>query len=246
MQRIKDLGRYQKGLLLVMAAMILVFTVVYPVTIGRVGFAYGDTILVPSQEGGNTVYSGKMQGEQARFAVSPDKTVTFQYGGEAYGPYTAREDPSAVPEDMDFLTGVEVLRGEEVLFRGGVEWREHPWLYNEDGSLESMGFSVTVWGGTDGNVPNSMEPSVSAILELMAGPELTHKGDWFAWFGGVAVCLAAAVLILFADELFRWNLSFQILHADRAEPSGWEMASRYITWTLLAVAALIIFLTGLS
>lgn len=80
----------------------------------------------------------------------------------------------------------------------------------------------------------------------MNGPELTHKGEWFAWFGAVFICAFNAIIILFADELFRWNLSFQIRDADRAEPSDWQIASRYIGWTVLAIAALAVFVAGLK
>ena len=48
--RVKVLGRYQKILLLLMAVMILAFTVIYPIVTARSGFLYEDTILVPSEE----------------------------------------------------------------------------------------------------------------------------------------------------------------------------------------------------
>ena len=102
MERLKGLGRWQKGVLLFMIAMIAVFTVLYPITIAREGFAYKDTILVPNSENGTTVYSGKIWGKQVRFTVSQDKTVYFQYGDKTYGPYTVREDPSAIPKDKQF------------------------------------------------------------------------------------------------------------------------------------------------
>ena len=51
-KRIKNLNYYQKGVLILMIAMALVFAVVYSTTISRVGFEYHDTILVPSQENG--------------------------------------------------------------------------------------------------------------------------------------------------------------------------------------------------
>lgn len=123
MQRIKGLNRYQKCVLIFMIAMALIFAVVYPMTISRVGFEYKDTILVPSQENGSTVYSGKIQVQQANFTVSADKTVEFQYGEKTYGPYTAREDPTAIPKDHEMgelMTSVELRQGEEILFRGGV------------------------------------------------------------------------------------------------------------------------------
>ena len=237
-----------------MAAMVLVFTVVYPMTIAREGFAYGNAILVQNQEDGNTTYSGKIQGKQAKFTVSADRTVEFQYGDKIYGPYTAKKDPTALPKDHEMgesMTGVELRHGEEILFRGGVlDFGDHRWLYSEDGELETMGFSVITSHGivTDenGNVIDPMEPSVSTILDLMAGPELTHQGEWIAWLGGVFICIVTAISILFADELFRWNLAFQIRNVDRAEPSDWEIAGRYITWTMLPIMAMILFIVGLQ
>lgn len=241
-----------------MTVMVLVFTVVYPVTIAREGFVYQEALLVPSQENGNTVYSGKIQGEKASFTVYADRTVEFRYGDKLYGPYTAREDPSAIPDadeegeplGGEAVTGVELRCGEQIIFRGGVvDYGDSSWLYNEDGSLADMGFSVMIDGivmDENGNVIDLMEPSVSTILDLMAGPELTHRGEWIAWFGGVFICIFTALSILFADELFRWELSFQIRNADKAEPSDWEIAGRYIAWTALPVIAMILFVEGLQ
>ncbi len=254
MEKIKSLKHYQKGVLIVMMAMVLVFAVVYPMTISRVGFEYKDTIFVPSQEHGSTVYSGKIQGQQAQFTVSEDKTVIFQHGDKTYGPYTAKEDPAAIPKGIEmaeYMTGVELRQGEDILFRGGVlEAGDSYWLYNEDGTLDNIRFSYVTSDGIErdenGTVINPVEPSASIILELMNDPELTHKGEWFAWFGAVFLCVLNAGSILFAEELFRWNLTFRIRNADHAEPSDWELAGRYISWTFLAVMALVLFIMGLQ
>ncbi len=79
----------------------------------------------------------------------------------------------------------------------------------------------------------------------MCGPELTHPGGWWGWVLGVVICVATALTILYADELFRFHLLFEISNVEDAEPSGWEMASRYISWTLLPVLALAVFIKGL-
>ena len=70
MERLKSLNRYQKGVLLVTVAMMLVFTVLYFVTTSRMGVRYMDAILTPSQNNGTTLYSGTIQGETACFTVS--------------------------------------------------------------------------------------------------------------------------------------------------------------------------------
>lgn len=97
-----------------------------------------------------------------------------------------------------------------------------------------------------GNVIDPMEPSVSTILKLMGDPALTHKGNWLLWFCGTLFCIVTAISILFADELFRWNLAFQIRNAERAEPSDWAIATRKITWTVGPIIAMVLFIVGLQ
>ncbi len=254
MERIKSLNRYQKGVLIVMIVMAIIFLAVYSMTISRVGYEYHNTILVPSRENGSTVYSGKIKGQPACFTVSEDKTVVFRHGDKTYGPYTAKEDSTAIPKDEEMaesMIGVELLQGDSILFRGGVlKVTDGYWLYNEDGTLYNFGITYVTSDGLErdenGNVIDPVEPSASTILDLMNDPQLTHKGEWLAWFGAVFICILNALLILFADELFRWNLRFQIRNADDAEPSDWEIAGRYMSWTFLAIMAMILFLTGLQ
>ena len=253
MKRIKELNFYQKGVLLFLAVMTLIFAVIYSVTISREGFAYKDVILVPAQENGEIVYSGKIQGKQASFTVSADNTVVFRHGDKIYGPYTVREDSGAIPKDSEFrnsMKGVEVCKEEEILFRGGsVKYEGGLLLFHEDGSFENTLVMVTMANGVtldeNGNAVDEMEPSVSVILELTDNPEMVHKGHWFVWFLGVLICAVTAISILFADEIFRFHMSFRIQNPDQAEPSDMEMAGRYISWTLLPVMAVILWVMGI-
>ena len=255
--RLGRLGRYQKGVLLLLGAMTLLFTALYLAAAARKGFLYQNAILAPAQTDAGVVYAGRLRGGQARFTVSADRTVTFQYGGQTYGPYTAREDPSAVPQGHEasgYMTGVELFCGGELLFRGGVlDLDGRRWLYNADGSPADA-VTVTVTYGNQGAVVldenghaiDPMEPSASVILDLMAGPALTHKGVWPLWACGVLLCALTAVSILFADELFRLGLALRIRDADCAQPSGLEIAGRYLSWTVLPAVALAVFVAGLK
>lgn len=251
MERLKELNGYQTFMMVVMAAMVLVFTILYGVVTSRVGYSYKGALLMPSQEGENTVYTGKVYGVASRFTVTPDKTVEFQYGEEKYGPYSIRVDSSAAPKGSDIpagITGMELLRGDEVLFRGGVvDVGDGYLVFNEDGSMVSgMGVNVGVYTNGDSYVLDSMEPSVTNVLDLLEGPELIHRGDWTAWLGGVFCCVVTALSILFVDELFRFQLSFSIRNVEDAEPSEWEIMGRYIAWTVLPIMALVVFIMGLQ
>ena len=252
MARIRQLNWYQRGILILLLAMALVFAVVYHMTIARVGVLYQNAIFVPAEENGVTVYSGKLRGKQAEFTVSADKTVSFRCDGQTYGPYTVKEDPTARPDlEIQLETGVELWEGDTLLFRGGF-WQSDGsfWLRNADGSMDLGMQTYVVENGvkkdSDGNIIDPAKPSASDILRLVFDPELTHKGSWLAWLGAVFLSILNAVSILYADELFRWDLSFQIQNAEAAEPSEWEMMKRYISWTVFVIAALIVYFLGLQ
>lgn len=250
------LDRFQKVLLLVLSAMAAVFAVLYAVTVSKVGLLYRDVILVPHTQDGSTIYSGRLEGAEAVFTVTADRAVTFRWGDREYGPYTAAEDPSAVPKDdengmNELMTGVELRCGGQVMFRGGVFRNgQELFLYNEDGSWVGFDIYATMSDGTvidgDGNEVDQMEPSPQAILKLMDGPELTHRGILPAYFGGVLLSLLVGLSILFADELFRWDLRFRIRSPESAEPSDWELFSRKLGWTVAVILIFVLYLIGLT
>lgn len=255
MKRIKHLNRYQLFVLLLMAAMCLAFAVIYPVTLSRVGFSYQNAIFVPKQENGGTVYSGRLSFKKASFTVSADQTVLFQYGDTCYGPYTAKEDPTAIPADAELaarMTGVELCNGNELLFRGGVikDAYGQYWLYAEDGTSNALSITYVTSDGlthdANGNLIDPVAPTAETILSLLDEPVLTHNGNWWGWFLGAFLCLFTAITLLFADGLFRWHMSLRVYNAQDVEPSGLELAGRYVGWTLLAILSLVIFILGLQ
>ena len=257
MERIKELDRYQKGILLLLIAMLVLFSVIYYYVSSRVGFLYKDHILIPAQVDGNTVYEGEIEDEIARFTVTQGNSVTFQYGEKVYGPYTVTEDPAAIPAEdsrAGHMTGIVIRDGDEILFQGGYlrtgTNQSDFLLYNEDGWYPGITITITASDGTvvdgNGNVVDAMKPSIVAILKLVNGPELTSKGQWIGWFGGLFFSIITAVSILFADEIFRWNLAFRIQNVESAEPSEWALAERYIGWTIGAIGTLLIYITGLQ
>ena len=71
---------------------------------------------------------------------------------------------------------------------------------------------------------------------------------WYltAWLSAVFLSVLNALAILYADELFRWDLSFQIQNAEAAEPSEWEMMKRYLSWTVVTIMLLVLYLVGLG
>lgn len=239
MKKLKSLNNYQKCVLMITAVMVLVFSVLYPKTISKVGFEYRDTILVAGMENGDTVYAGKINGMPVKFTVTEDKTVFYQHDDKTFGPYTLIEDPTAIPENTsnaEEMTGVELRSGEETVFRGGALklWGNYR-LYDEENALEQTIYQTV----------QSIEPTVPEILALMDGPELKHKGQWGTWLAASLLCLLNVISIFFAEELFRFSMAFHISDANNAAPSDWEIGRRYFGWTALTIMALVLYVKGL-
>lgn len=246
MKRFKALTPLQKGILLAICAMALVFCVLYPVTLSRVGFAFRGAILTPAQTDAGTVYSGKVGGERVSFTVSADGAATYRVGDTVYGPYTVREDASAIP--AEFLqyntpsTGVELRLGDAVIFRGCLRNNgEYRMLYDENGDLDGL----SLFFSDSEQTPAAEEPTAYEVLSLLVDLQPEHEGQWSLGALGLVVCAVTAVSILYADELFRWGLSFRVRDPESAEPSDWELASRYFTWIALPMLALAMFIMGL-
>lgn len=233
MERLKRLNQLGKILLLVMAVMIPVFAFIYSKVTAREGLYYRNTILVPVEENGQTVYSGKIKGQDVSFAVAADRTVTFRKGDKTAGPYVVKEDPAAVPESSEIkasLLGAELRLDEKVLFRGGVlKELDTVILYNEDGSV----------------FVDTNEPSAAEILNVALGPMLTHKGNWLMWFAGTAACVINAIYILYADEIFRWQLRFRIRDTEEVDPTDWEITCRHFGWIASVALAAVVYILGL-
>ena len=247
MKRFRALSVAQKCILLAIGAMALVFCVLYPVTLSRVGFAFRGAILTPARTDAGTVYSGKVGGERVSFTVTADGAATYQADGAVYGPYTVREDASAIP--AEFLqyynmpsTGVELRRGDAVIFRGCLRNNgEYRMLYDENGDLDGL----SLFFSDSEQTPAAEEPTAYEVLSLLVDMQPEHKGQWSLGALGLVVCTVTAVSILYADELFRWGLSFRVRDPESAEPSDWELASRYFTWIALPMLALAMFIMGL-
>ena len=251
MKRFRDLNRYPRIILIALLIMAVVFAGIYGITTSRVGFRHNDKIYVPRQENGVTLYEARAEGQDCVFTVTDD-TVTFAWGPRTYGPYTLREDPTAVPADdpmASAMTGIEILDGSKVFFRGGVtDDATDFWLVREDGDYP-LTMIITMSDGIEydrnGNPVDHMEPTPRPIVSLLRGPELTHRGQWQIYWMMLFSSLLVALSVLFADELFYLSICFRVQNAETAEPSDWEIASRTISWTILTGAILLGYSMGL-
>ena len=259
-QKWLDLTWPQRVMILIQAFLILLFLILY-CTVGRQQvITYQDEYLRCRTAGGVTTYSGRIDGQKAVFTVSPGPVVEYRRGDTLYGPYTVVFDPTAVldEEDKPFnltstksLVGVEVWEGETRLFRGAYQNTGSTfYLVDTNGDMifsdGMIRFQVETSTGTTTAYAFGKAPGPYTILKLAIAPDVVRRGSFGIFLLGVLVCVLCAVSILYADALFRWNLRFIISEPESAEPSDWELFSRWIGWIALTIAALVFFIMGLN
>lgn len=238
------------------AALMLLFILLYA-TLGRQQVVrHEDELFRQRQEDNALTYTGKLNGEKAVLTLLPDDSLDILVGNVHYGPYTVTEDPSALPEDSvdadipsRILTGVEVRECNEVLFRGGF-YEVGPMIvfYGSNGehySLPSRRLLISE-GYPEAYTSQLIEPSLKTILRFTLERGTVPRGTvGFLLFG--LFCSAACILFAFyEEELFRHRLRYTIKNAENAEPSEWELMSRWISWLALTVLALVLYIEGLS
>lgn len=256
-----EMNLYQRILLAVMLAEIFGFLIATVIIINRPGLEYGDALLYPHMEGELQVYEGKLDGEPARFTVSPAGEVFYQWGDYSYGPWQVRVDPAAFPEtlgehDGENNFGLEISLGGAVLFRGGYISGGYFLLYGEDGEPVSDGISFAVTGGNP-NIVVSVdgreltqeelyEPSLSTLARIVLAPELTHRGNVWLYLAVTLLAVFNCFQICFPHLFFRLFLWSRVRNIDDVEPSDWYIAMEKLEWFILAVVCLVLYAMSLT
>ncbi len=235
-ERWDRLTRVQKWLMFAAALLAVVFAIVYAVNAPRQGMAYGDDFLTFSRKGEERRYTGRSEGAEVTFTVTGD-TVTSQWGGETH---TYTVTPCDLPEgEIQYgeMLGVEVREGNTLLFRGGW-YPNYGFLVNENGETEDF---LSIRTNFD---PPMREPSVGTVLKLWHGPKLTSRVHSGFYFMGLLLAVLAAVELFFAEDLFRWRLSWAITDPYGVEANDWELFSRTFAAVVMLVIAVICWTMG--
>lgn len=256
----QEMGLYRRILLAVMLAEIVGFLIAYVIVVNRPGLEYSGALLYPHTEGELQIYEGKIDGEPARFAVSPEGEISYQWGEYTYGPWQVVADPTAFPEtlgehDGKYNIGLEISQGGAVLFRGGYCPGDFLSLWDESGepvwntafSVGSGGEEATLYvDGREVTWEEQHEPSLGALARIVLTPELTHQGNLLLWFGTTLIALLNIFQICFPHFFFRLGLQLRVRNVDAVEPSDFYIAMEKLEWAILAVLCLVLYATGLT
>ena len=243
-ERWDEMSRGRRIILLIHPAL-FILSLVLCLTLGQQQVvSYRGGHLRYEQQGEADVYSGWLDYGRVKYVVSPGPVVEYWLDGALDSTYTVTEDPTAIPQtedtarhDPDFFTGVEIRKGDEVWFRGAYSPYSSYWLLDEKGN----NLVISVSFGTESTKP---EPSPSVILDFAQGPETSPRRHIELILMGLLLSGICLVSLLFEDQLFRWDLHFRVRDPYDAEPSEWELFSRWAGWVIMTGVAALAYILG--
>lgn len=222
----------------------LLFLVLF-LTIGQQQVTpYLDSFLRFQSEGENAVYSGRIEGYDMKFSVSPGPVVEFFLDGKLFDTYTIAEDSAAIPDTdivhqfgQDRFTGVEIHKGGALWFRGAYSPDMPYMLVSEDGT--DLSFDIRIG-------PLDPAPTPNMILHLAQKLDTVSRGEWLWMLMGALFSVLCTVSVLFADEFFRFQLAFRVRDPETVDPSNWELTSRRIGWIILTCISAYLYILGVG
>lgn len=236
--------RFQKVVLIILAAMIVLFGVLTGVSRAHRGVLFEETLLKASASAEQTVYSGKAHGDPVTVTVTPgsgSKTTVEFVIGDRFHDICSVEYPleSIQTEHGGTVPGIRVLKNGNLLFEGGYDKdAEYGW-YNQDGTWNLMiAFSTTYrndpWSGYETTAPS--------VMRFAQGPELTARGSWALYALMVFLTLLAMLAVAFPMTLFYIEHACDVRNP---EPSDFYLMTMMIGWVVYPCLLLIGYIWAL-
>ena len=221
--------RLQKILLVLLAAMIVLFAILTGVSRAHKGVLFQESLLQKSESGGQTTYAGKLNGERVTIAVRPeeDATTTVEYTSDTVHDIYQMEYPlTPIPTERGMVDGIRILKNGSVLFEGAYDRDASYGWYDRDGQWDP-GITITVSTGTAAGAPAGLDQY--DVAYFADGPGLTARGSWGLYFIMVLFTLLVMLDVAFPRLLFYLQHCCDVRDP---EPSDFYLAMQKVSWAV--------------
>lgn len=235
---------FQKSVLIILAAMIVVFGVVNGFNQTREGILFRDKFLRREEVTDADCFTGKVEGESVTILRwygdgSETREITLQVGERIHDTYTVYLGEPMIPlkgvtaSQLLEVPTVRVTRNDAVIFEGGYQ-ASSGFFFTPEGEWSVLGIHAM----TDGTAVDWVKDGVphGFLVGLALGPELVTRGDWRLYALMVFLTLAMMVDVAFPYTLFCWR--YRHIVKD-PEPTDDYMAMQHLGWAALPVILLI-------
>ena len=232
--------RLQKIVLLILAAMIVIFGVLNVASLFRKGVVFEDALLRRTETEESVIYSGRSHGEDIRITVTPfNETLTevdYTIGDRVKDVCTLETGlPEIRTEHGNTVEGIRITKNGYTLFEGGRDPDQEFGWYDLEGKWDpEMLVSVrATYSGQDHW--DSYETSAGSVMAFANGPELVHRGSI-----GLYILMVVLTLLLMVDVAYPLLL-FRLEHCCDVrdpEPSDFYLAMQKVAWVLYPILLL--------
>lgn len=240
---------FQKVVLIILAAMIVVFGAVTAYCQTIEGIRFRDSFLRRVGVSDADGFSGKVKGEDVTILRwyqgwddnDPNTTgIMLQVGGRRFDHYSVYLGEPMVPLNGTLSVEVPTVRitgNGEAIFEGGYQ-ESTGMFFTSDGRLSLATIDGTMYvSGTD---PwENYTPSKSFLMELALGPELENRGDWRLYGLAVFLTIVMMVDVAFPYTLFRWRHRWWV---KDPEPTDDYMSIQHLCWVICPILLLVFYI----
>lgn len=235
----------QKVILLLLAAMTVIFALLTAVSRSRPGVSFEGALLRPVQEGEAAVYTGRVHGDPTTITVRPEGGGTevvlavegrLRQRGLVEWPEGTIAGSSGLP-----YRRIQVSRNGTVIFRGGYNPAGGAARFcGEDGSWEPL-VSVRAyaqhdpWSGYTFDAPD--------ILRFALEPEPAVRGSWEMWGLGLLLSVLCGLQTAFPLAFFYLR---HALAVEDPEPTEFYLFMQRAGSVVAAAAVFGLYLYGLT
>lgn len=230
----KDLSKLQKGVLVTLLAMTVLFAVLTGIVRSHKGVQFGDALLRVEETEEATVYTGKVYGDNVTVSVSgdafPDVEVTYTAEDGRHDVYTAEYPLEPVRTETGLVPGIRILKNGAVIFRGGYDPDEEFRCWFDENGAWSFGDWHVATGQQDVH-----DLTRGNLVYFANGPELMSRGSWGLYL------LLLLITALLAFDIWNPTALFYLRHSCDVrdpEPSDFYIATQKISWVVYTCALL--------
>lgn len=237
---------FQKIVLVVLAAMMVVFAGVTAFQKSRKGILFEESILYRQKVTDADCFSGKVRGEEVSLLCwygdgSGSKVFTLRVGDRIHDTYTVYLGEPMIPL-QGITSGVRpevptlrITKNDRMIFEGGCRTDfDMVYFYTADGKWTSIGLmDVVVQTGRDFWENYTMKERL--LVQLALGPELIDRGDWRLYGLMVFATLLVMVDVAYPRLFFRWRHRWCV---KDPEPTDDYISMQHLRWLISPVVLL--------
>ncbi len=241
----KKFTKFQKGSLIALAVIFLVFLGTYLYfSLFQQGAMIGDTFFSAKKDGNSTVYQGSLYETPGTVTMTPDEngaTFLFQFDNQASGVSFTGEYQVAFGEETDQGREVTVTDQDGTVLNAGFTYYQP----GSDLSLreENGDPSIDVTISTLPYDWENFEPPYASIISLAAGDNVYHRGHWGLFVVISILGIIAALAVAFPMAFFKFQYRMAV---ENPEPSEFYRSTFKVECVVFPVLLLVAYLWSLT